>query len=386
MNYEKALEYHKSGILSKRDKTIGSDLYEIFCYTQNTFHEGNWDEITLSHRGLIYKNSVPVNKPFPKIFNLGEHESSSLKRVLELTEKYKYHVMDKANGHLLIVSFVKGICPILSTKGSMDSELIDQDIELALSNQFYSYVNDNRLFYEGNTMMFEVIAEHDPHTMYKYQKELYGGEDTFVLIGGYNADGTPYDIYDLEAVTVSQPCMKMVKVYDDMKIDNINEWFSHKDIEGYVLWFPEIDFRVKIKCDEYWKLRFAKEFTFNKIIDMFESGGRHRLYNKLPEELYALIEEIEKSVVEWYHHVRNTIPEHILNSTDKKYVNTTNEIDSTQKWIYNSSVSVALQRVMEFETSRKIFVRSKWFQQWKEESRDHWDSILMDFIEKQRGI
>lgn len=319
-NYLKALEYVQQGRLSRVNK---GDL-DLFCYTKKEFFDKtNWDDITISHRGKLYQRGLPVNSPFPKIFNVGEIDdvdTDTILQLIDLESSYKhgvpdsYDIFDKANGHLLILSIFKDVITgetqyQFSTKGSLpnpNNDLLNKDIELfsdeALNIMLHHFetqsFNNDRLV--AHTCMFEPIVEHDKHSMYDTMIESYG-VDTFVLLAMRTLEHhnmvTEIDVDELfDGGLLSEiPNIKCIKkIYSVSSKDEcvtserFYEMKSDTGREGYVLCF-NIDsdlLRVKIKTDEYWKLRFKKELTTERILSLYKKGGTDLLQLKLPEEVY----------------------------------------------------------------------------------------------------
>ena len=287
--YEQAKKLVKQGLLSVR--TDGD--VELFCYTKECFFgKDTWNDITKSHRGQMYYNGIPVNKPFKKIFNVGEVEETSLETVMNRMASEPYKILHKSNGHLFIVSCYKvaGDWVIkYSTKGSLPNEwndLLNADIKIwkdwfeeKLINILSVTVSD------AITLMFEAIVEHDKHTLFDLEVDRYGS-NIFVLLGGnsIDEDGMWHEIsmYRLKwmAEELNLPC---VQVYSDLQ-GSPTDWLDHKNTEGYVIWFENGD-RVKVKTKEYWLARTKKDLTPEYIVRTFRTAGFDRLNRRFPEEI-----------------------------------------------------------------------------------------------------
>lgn len=306
--YEKALDYVDQGLMTRRTLQNIDDEYEIFCYSRDTFLSGDWDEVTTTHRGKVYRNGKPINHVFPKIFNLNETVATSLPVVEELMSEYPVMVFDKVNGHLSILTHdVENGCWLISTKGSLDSEMIDNDREVYRARGYEDRFKDLPV---GCTLMFEALTDADPHTLHQKQKDMYSqnGEDVMVLLGGYDREGNPFTYPEMTVLADLLGC-PVVKVYDPNEIDtdNILSLLDHTDIEGYVFWFPEHDFRVKIKTHEYWQMRVKKDLTPERLVRLYCNQGPDALLRKLPEEYDEQLLNLVKETAEyWYtiEHVR----------------------------------------------------------------------------------
>lgn len=327
--YKKAIELADSGLLVKRTG-YNSDL-EIFCYTQDTFYNSKWCDTTLTHRGKLYYKGEPVNYPFPKIFNLDEHESTKKETVFNKMKNVSYEVLHKSNGHLLIASVFQTndeLRIVYSTKGSLPNstnELLNKDIEI-----LNEYGFDEKLKAIFNrcgkpfTLMFESIVEHDKHTLYNQDVERYNGKkNNFILIGWYTEEFFPKSASHESLSHLAEDYgFDVVERFNEMDSD-VNSWFDHKETEGYVIHFlDDSDLRVKIKTKEYWFMRFKKDLHPTNILLTFKKAGFDRLYKKLPEEVYKQIKEIiYLYFVEWVKLSKNNLSE-----TSKKYIDYNNEI------------------------------------------------------------
>lgn len=312
--------------------TQDKDGHRLFCYTKQCFFgKDTWNEITTSHRGQLYYENKPVNKPFKKIFNVNEVDSTDHDLVCERMKKEPYEILDKANGHLFIVSMFKDSKGeqhvVFSTKGSLpgpENDLLNDDIKIFTS--LYGEKMDilcNKVPYL--TLMFEAIVSHDKHSMYDLQVVQYGSENCFVLLGASVGLGYEHDEWTASSIQHSahnftnlyeDPWVEcnwetlssfaraidcpVVQMYDEVE-GTPEMWKEHKGREGYMIHFLTNNDRVKIKTTEYWQNRFKKDLTPEVILSTFKSGGLQKLQTKLPEELAdKCIEELIDLF--WYWH------------------------------------------------------------------------------------
>lgn len=320
--------------------------YTIACYSKSCFFSGDaWDNKTKKHRGQLYYKNYKVNKPFDKIFNVGEVPETEEELIYYRMKTEPYDIYDKANGHLFIVSmfydefFDRQV--VYSTKGSLpneNNELLNDDIKI-----FELLVPDIHtmfLEYENVTLMFEAIVSHDKHSMYDKQVEIYGETDTFVLLGvntrmEYNEDWVDESYKKMEffADSLNLPIIKKHKHIQGKP----TTWKDHKDIEGYVIKFLNGD-RVKIKTTDYWKNRYKKDLSHDKILNVFKRGGKSRVFLKLPEELAKEVYEfISNEFSYWFD--KKYLQEPKLYMINNKQLN---EYDI--KWLFNESGFNNIQR------------------------------------------
>ena len=324
---EMTLEYDLAKMYCDENRLIMKTLgdVELFCYTKEEFFSrDNWDYVTKQHRGKLYLKGRPINKPFPKIFNLDETPECSEDNVKFLLETQDdWRIYDKANGHLFIVSYYiddEGFYQVaMTTKGSIvpseENVLLTKDIELF--NEKYKEFYDGYVMEGYNryciplryaTLMFEVIADYDKHTLYDIQTKMYGNDNCLVLLGGYYSnDAINWCNIELNFIescgqTVCAEHEVNTRVaFHKFNMNDLASWKNHIGTEGYVIHFPEIDFRVKIKTNEYWKLRFKKDLTVERILQIFKISGIDRILLKIPEEVSGRINNvIENCMIRWY--------------------------------------------------------------------------------------
>jgi len=320
--YKQALEETQKGWLSRKTDAKG---HEIFCYTKPCFFNQHWNHITKSHRGALYYQGKPVNRPFTKIFNVGEVPETSHEAVSMLLETEEYEIFDKVNGHLFILStFVDDDGEqhvVMSTKGSLpnpDNDLLNADIELFYEK--YAEAFDRMLdaeVFRNMTVMFEVLADYDQHTLYNSQIERYSpdGSNVMVMLDAYMwldehlERGVEKGWYPVDYGTLRMmsefASVPLANRYSRFLIEQNPNWheemMSDQGIEGYVIHFPMIDFRCKVKTREYWALRFKKDLQPQNIIHKYRSGGADRIRLKLPEEVSdQILDAIKHHLFKWW--------------------------------------------------------------------------------------
>ena len=370
--------YVERGLLNR--KRTGE--FTLYCYSKETFFSGDWDEFTKASRGLVFHEGQQVNHPFPKIFNLDEVPEVSTDVVMELINKGTgYCLGHKVNGHLCIVDYIAHLDKFLvHTKGTLDdNEMIDADREMFFTHhsKMITKIRENKT---SMTFMFESIHEDDQHTLYDHEVLRYG-KNQLVLLGGYHLHSS--GIWGaLSPVGVSQwgklsgtPCVSY-KSNDDVVItqESIKAMFKEKDTEGYVIWFPSIDLRVKIKTTDYWKMRFRKELNADSIIDRFVSGGGERLYNRYPEEIAGkVVELIEHYYLVFIRKRENELPDDRKYDTKKDVALSSDLTEMEKRMIFlikdgkqidtktlnNKLFRVAFQVFMDYNETYKIDIKDQ---------------------------
>lgn len=331
--FRTALKYCGDGLLRMTQDEHG---HRLFCYTKTCFFgKDTWDEVTKSHRGKLYFENKPVNHPFTKIFNVDEVPETEHSLVYDRMQNEPYEILDKANGHLFIVSLFqdsKGEQHVVfSTKGSLpgpENDLLNDDIRI-FAHKYAEQLDKLCEALPNTTLMFEAIVAHDKHSMYDLQVEQYGEENDFVLLGAainmarehvdvgneQVLDGIQHS-KDNPTLLCEDPWVEsdwhqllklasfigcpVVKCYDFIE-GTPASWKDHTDREGYVIRFLRDNARVKIKTTEYWKNRFKKDLTPEVLLSTFANGGSDRMKEKLPEEIATkCIANIEGFFIAWY--------------------------------------------------------------------------------------
>lgn len=303
-------KYVEEGRLSERVITKKGVTYSIFCYTKMAFFAFEWDDILISHRGKIYRHEengdlTPINNPIPKIFNLDEHESSTFDSLERRMETMDYEVLDKVNGHLVIVSpdFQKGNI-LVSTKGSFEG-LAEQDYNfIFMKTGIIDRIRRDTLNY---TFMFEALVDYDKHLWYDEQKQRYGGRDNMILLAATDNNTSQELCYQaLEQMAWVLGC-QVAKRFPVLNGTDVNNWFLHKGIEGYVVHFPEDRSRIKVKTKEYTTLRYIKDITPEKLVNALYNSGWENLYKDYDEELYPILDALKIDVKFYYDNLIFTV-------------------------------------------------------------------------------
>lgn len=379
---EVAETYVQMGLLNR--SIIGE--FRLYCYSKETFFSKRWDAVTRACRGLVFHDGVQVNHPFPKIFNLYETPETSLDVVMDLINNGEYYTLcHKVNGHLTIVDYIAELDKFLvHTKGSLqDNEMNQSDKEMFFTqhSKMVTMIRKNRV---SMTFMFESLHEDDPHTLYDQEVERYG-KNQLVLLGGYYLVGGEWESlpqYSLES-WANYSGIPLVQFFDEVSIDSdkIKSMFDESDTEGYVIWFPYIDLRVKIKTTEYWKMRFLNDLTPEKIIDKFVAGGDERLYSRYPEEIatkaVSLISALFKHFVET---MAGKIPTKYL-SVCNKHIGLSEDLTKMQKsllFAYNNDKVVKHERFLRNKNFRVSF---KEYMKDSPELKEYMKDALIQYIE-----
>lgn len=351
------------------------DSYSIVCYTKDQFFNHEWDDITITHRGKIYKDEKPINHPFKKIFNLNEHESTKFEYVKLLIQIEEFEVLDKVNGHLTIVSFDQDASKALvSTKGSFHGELADSDRQLLIEKGVIDKIEKYDLNF---TFMFECLADYDKHLWFEEARKQYNvSENTFILLGAIcNDTGASMDhtTVSMLAELFEVPVVRRFKELETEYLD-IDELFKHKMTEGYVLHFKDINHRVKIKTQEYVTLHYMKEINSERLVNALYNSGHENMYREFDEEIYPVLDAVMVDLEQFFYtHCCDAkkLIDNRVSEWDKKTIATSTLLNDFERSIAFGKTHIKLSK-----TVRRMFKEHGEFPKTDEAIRNFFDKKL----------
>lgn len=270
----------------------------IYNYTQSTQYEKNWDEITLSCRGLIMDTETGeiVARSFPKFFNLEELDD---KTKVSLLSNHKVSVQKKLDGSLGIIFNYKGEW-ILCTKGSFTSEqsirgkqILTKKYDLKKFNPAISYIceiiyPENRIvcdYQDAETLVFLTAFIDNVELEEDIVQEVF-------LESGIDIKDTVYATAHTKETSLD--------LLSNLKAQNI------KNEEGYVLRFMPSNYRIKIKFSDYVALH--RIMTQCSSYDIWENLSKFNkvpdeLLDNVPDEFYDWIRAEEISILSNFAHI-----------------------------------------------------------------------------------
>lgn len=259
----------------------------ILNYTPKAQIERVWNAATLQCRGLIVDDDgFVLARPFPKFFNLGEPCAPE-------PPTSAFDVYDKRDGSLGIIyeyaeAGVDHVC--VSTRGSFHS---DQAAHAS------AWLRKNRPLWfpsVGLTFLVEII--------YPANRIVvdYGNADDLVLIGIVDTESgqmLPYETW-----TQYWPGT-IVPKYDRAPI----EWLQNNEranAEGYVLYWPKENVRLKVKHEEYKRLhKLLTNITERTIWEQLSNGQNiDYMLDCVPDEFYQWARGVAANLQEQYEAVK----------------------------------------------------------------------------------
>ncbi len=282
MKYDIIKPYIEKGLVSEQAHPEKPSL-RIFNYTQECQFSRAWDEVTRQCRGLIMdiETGEIIARPFEKFFNYGEHVANGW----EIPDETPI-VTEKLDGSLGILYEINGE-PWVATRGSFTSDQALWATDWYRKNVGHTPPKDATVLFEIIYPANRIVVQYDFSGLVflaaiDTQKGLpiAGWESMF---GGRYAKQIPYT--DLEALAA---------------MDEPNS-------EGFVLFYPTANKRMKIKFPEY--VRLHKLVTGVNEIAIWEHlrDGKTLgdLIEKVPDEFYQWVTQTSNRLNDAFNAIRD---------------------------------------------------------------------------------
>jgi RNA ligase len=281
MKYDLSIlnDYIDRGLVIKQDHP--SLPLSIYNYSRECQYSKQWDDITLTCRGLVLDNEGNVvAKPFPKFFNYEEHKPEDI-------PNESFEVYEKMDGSLGIVFWYEGKWHV-ATRGSFVSDQAIKGAEI-----LKKYPTDFLAWHK--TYLFEII--------YPENRIVcdYGTDEKMVLLGAFfkkNGLESPIDIYQGIGFDVVKTYITWSEDWETLKKEISN------DNEGYVIRFSG-GMRMKIKGKEYVRLhRILTNFSTTDIWEILRTGGNmNEFLDRVPDEFDDWVKRIAMNLRYGFYHI-----------------------------------------------------------------------------------
>lgn len=265
------LERHVADGYVKVQRHPLEDL-EIYNYSHSCQWAQAWDAITMATRGLVVQRSTGVvqARPFPKFFNWDQAQVGKI----PIGPMIK---MPKMDGSLGVLYRNANGTLAMATRGSFTSDQAVRGTQL-LHEIMKSY---DGCFFEpqpDKTYLFEIIYPENRIVV------DYKGESRLVLLDVVDTESGKSDLaaFD-EAYWLDKVQRETRNTFDHSLAHEIRD-----DEEGFVLYWPFHDLRVKMKGAEYCRLHRVLTGVSTKTIWEYLSQGRSlvELIENVPDEFY----------------------------------------------------------------------------------------------------
>lgn len=264
----------------RKQKHPTEDLY-IYNYTQKAQFDKHWNEETMMCRGLILDGEHNiVARPFEKFFNKGEIEGQDIPDEVPL-------VFEKYDGSLGILYWVDNK-PCIATRGSFTSD------QARWATKWFRENGSNWIWDTNATYLFEILYKEN-RIVVNYDQEC------LVLLASINT-------VTGEDLNYASPTLLIPNagVYPGHSLDELKE-LERQNAEGFVVYYPKANLRLKIKFDEYVRLhRLVTGVNARRIWDMLRNDQPlDEMLERVPDEFYDWVKGVRNELYSAYDRISN---------------------------------------------------------------------------------
>lgn len=283
IDFDRLMRYHEDGKIRHSVSTERPDLH-VWCYSQATVYNSDWDDLTRLCRGLVTDSEGNVfSRPFPKFFNWGQPEAPGP----EVTSQ-PFTAYDKMDGSLIIVGTDSNGDAVVSTKGSFDT---------------WHSAEARKMLGDwapkpGSTVIFEFIHPDNRIVV------DYGVREELVLLGAvWNDDGLdhfkPHDVAN--EMNWFGSVVNPRKFHLPTLLQTIADPENGENREGFVLVWDSPDgpaHRVKLKFAQYVNLhRTLSRISNVSVWEALKDGTFEALLELVPDEIYDKVRETADDLI-----------------------------------------------------------------------------------------
>ena len=262
----------------------------LYNYTPTCQISRAWDETTMQCRGLIVHKETKeiIARPFRKFFNYEEHAEKG-----EMMPNEKPSVYAKLDGSLGILYFWDGL-PYIATRGSFASEQALWATEYIRSSNLWQSLD------QKYTHLFEIIYPENRIVVNYDFSDLVHLASIDIETGSSIMPDSDFKLVGTVPFTSYEELKKM----------------NTKNEEGFVLHYPNADFRVKIKFEDYVKLH--KVITGLSQIGIWEmlKDGIDPISQDIPDEMHRWLDGVVRDLKTKYLEIETNAQE-VANSAKK---------------------------------------------------------------------
>jgi len=275
VDIDRLWQYHEAGKLrhgSHPDRNL-----HVWCYSQATVYNREWDDITRLCRGLVTdEQGTVISRPFPKFFNWGEPEAPNGQ------SHVNFVAYDKMDGSLIVAGLDADGETVVSTKGSFTTWHSE------VAREMLTGIKPS----PGTTAIFEFI---DPKNRIVVDYKDFSG---LVLLGATDME-SGIDDFDPNAYADLIGWSGEVVVRRNINLLNtlntVQDPTAGENREGFVLVYPNDNgpaARVKIKFAQYINLhRMLSRLNNVAVWEALMGGTFEALLEAVPDELYDKVRE-----------------------------------------------------------------------------------------------
>lgn len=249
--------------------------YLIHNYTDKTTWDNAWDEATLTCRGLITTlDGHIVARGYAKFFNSDQPQAPAIPLDDEVV------VMDKADGSLGILFPLPEGGHAIATRGSFQS-----DQAIWATDLYKHRYADTFIPNPDWTYLFEIVFPENRIVV------SYGDLRDLILLGAvHTATGATVPLSEASA---GWPGLT-VEIFPHKTLRDALAAPARDNAEGFVIWHPATDTRVKVKYDQYKFLhRLLTGITPRQVWEILSLGQDPvEVYAAAPDEFHDWLKNI----------------------------------------------------------------------------------------------
>lgn len=285
LNTDKVRENIEAGYLTER---LHRELpLAILNYSDACQFDNNWNEVTVSCRGLIYnyETNEVVARPFPKFFNWDHGQqkfppSGPCLRMEKLDGSLGIlwqYIEERPDGGCVKTLHHSGI----ATRGSFNSE------QAQWATEFYNNMENAPDFDPDpdKTYLFEIIYPENRVVV------DYGDYRGLVLLDVINNETGFSDTDEFENCAWPDKVKRTVMFngFDSGQAAEIKD-----GEEGFVYLWPTRNFRTKMKSAQYIELHKIITGMNEKVVwsEMMKGKSAKQICDNIPDELHKWVEDI----------------------------------------------------------------------------------------------
>lgn len=257
----------------------------VLNYTSRTQFERNWNSVTETCRGLIVSDDgFVVARPLRKFFNLSEHASLP-EGPISVTEK-----LDGSLG--ILYPTPEGLR--VATRGSFTSS---QSVDASMVwQERYGNVS----LPDDLTFSVEIINPNN-----KIVIDYGHTDDLFLIAVTEKKTGRSLPLSEFSSIYPGPT----VTHHEFQSLSDVASSVSRLNKEGYVVWFPQTDLRVKIKHDEYVRLhRLVTGVSARRIWEALSAGiSIDSWLEDVPDELYGFVVKTRDDILSDFARVQSDL-------------------------------------------------------------------------------
>lgn len=280
LTYKQITPYVEKGLISERIHP-DDDNIRIFNYTPECQFSRAWDDITMQCRGLIMniETGEVLARPFRKFFNYEEHiaEGKSIPTDRPIiTAKY-----DGSLG----IAYTLDNKMWIATRGSFVSE------QAIWATTWWRENHGDKPYGNSITYLFEILYP---------QNRIVIHYDFSGLVHLASIDTKTGKQVD------SQLPVKKAEQFDYSDISSLSQ-LNTKNSEGFVIFYPETNLRLKIKFPDYIRLhKIVTGLSEIAIWEAMQEGNIDKLTLDFPDEFYTWFSSVRSRIQKDYDDIFNT--------------------------------------------------------------------------------